>query len=286
MKKLMITGIVAAVIVIGTIAVIAANSAANKTVRLTEYTYTHSDVPYAFDGYKIFFISDLHQAPFADQILEHIKETQPDVIILCGDLVALPYYNFDETQKIAEGVGGSIPIYAVSGNHESQNAEYEHIIGNLWDAGIVWLENDDKKLRKKGDSIRLIGVKDSGIDELSEEVAQDEIIEEIEEFIPDDRDEFSILINHRADMYPYIKNIGVDLILSGHLHGGIVRLPFLGGVIGHKYAKHFFPDYDYGYYEEGEAAMIVSGGCDQNPNKKRYFNPPEAVLITLEREDW
>lgn len=286
MKKLKITGIAAAVIVIGAVAALAGNSAANNTVRLTEYTYSRSDVPDGFDGYKIFLISDLHEAPFADQIIEHIEETDPDVIIFCGDMVALPDYNFEQTQKIAERFNGSIPMYAVSGNHESQNSEYDHIVGNLWDAGIVWLENDDKTLRKNGDSIRLIGAEDAGVDVMSEEFVREEVIEEIEEYIPEDRDRFSILINHRADMYPYLKNVGVDLILSGHLHGGIVRLPLLGGVIGHEYADRFFPDYDYGYYEEGEAAMIVSGGCDQNPNKKRYFNPPEAVLITLEREDW
>ena len=85
------------------------------------------------------------------------------------------------------------------------------------------------------------------MDVMSEEFIQEEVIEEIEEYIPEDRDRFSILINHRADMYPYLKNVGVDLILSGHLHGGIVRLPLLGGVIGHEYADRFFPDYDYGY---------------------------------------
>ena len=112
MKKFKITGIAAALIVIVAVAALAGNSAANKTVRLTEYTYSHSDVPDGFDGYKIFLISDLHEAPFADQIIEHREETDPDVIIFCGDMVALPDYNFEQTQKIAERFNGSIPMYA------------------------------------------------------------------------------------------------------------------------------------------------------------------------------
>ena len=99
------------------------------------------------------------------------------------------------------------------------------------------------------------------------------------------RDDFSILLSHRADIYPGIKDTGADLILSGHLHGGIVRLPFLGGIIGKNEKKSFFPYYEYGFYKEDDcAAMIVSGGCDKNPQKRRFFNPPEILLITLKGE--
>lgn len=271
-------------LVIAAILTVAANSAANKTVHLTQYTFRHQDIPYNFDGYKLLLISDLHEAPFAEQILAYIEETEPDIILFCGDLVQLPGYSFEEAKKIARGVGSTIPMYAVSGNHESQNAEYEHIVGNLWDEGIIWLENDSVRIKKDGDAIWLIGAKDNGKDVLREEEIQADVIDEITDDIPEDRRAFSILLNHRADMYPFLKNIGVDLILSGHMHGGIIRLPVLGGLIGHDVYDHsIFPAYDYGYYDEGEAAMIVSGGCDQNPKKKRFFNPPEIVLITLER---
>lgn len=284
MKKLKVLIIVISALILASAATLAINTAMNKTVKLTQYTFHHNDIPYNFDGYKIFLISDQHEAPFADQILAHIEDTRPDVIIFCGDMVQLPGYSFEETKKIAEGVGDTIPMYAVSGNHESQNEEYEHIIGNLWDAGIVWLENDSKRIKRDGDIIWLIGAKDSGKNELREEEVQEDVISKIEGLIPEDSGEFSILINHRADMYPYLKNIGVDLILSGHMHGGIIRLPFLGGVIGHDiYDSSIFPAYDYGFFSEGAAAMIVSGGCDQNVSKKRYFNQPEVVLITLDK---
>ena len=100
-----------------------------------------------------------------------------------------------------------------------------------------------------------------------------------------DADTFSILLSHRADLYPDIKDTGVDLILSGHLHGGIVRLPFVGGLIDKDKKVSISSEYEYGVYkEDGNATMIVSGGCDKNPKKRRIFNPPEVLVITLQGE--
>ena len=98
-------------------------------------------------------------------------------------------------------------------------------------------------------------------------------------------DLFTILLSHRANLYPDIKDTGVDLILSGHFHGGIIRLPFLGGIIGNDEEGDLLPKYEYGMIKEGDSAtMIVSGGCDKNPKKRRFFNPPEVLLITLKGE--
>ena len=99
------------------------------------------------------------------------------------------------------------------------------------------------------------------------------------------KDYFTILLSHRADLYPQIKDTGVDLILSGHIQGGIVRLPFVGGLIDRNRKVSLSVDYEYGVYKEGESAtMIVSAGCDKNPQKRRFFNPPEVLLITLKGE--
>ena len=91
----------------------------------------------------------------------------------------------------------------------------------------------------------------------------------------------NILICHRASLYPKIKDSAVDLIISGDLHGGVARLPFIGGLVGDE-EKRFLPDYTSGVYKEGDAAeMIVSRGCDYNLVKMRIFNPPDIPIITL-----
>lgn len=257
------------------------NESRNGTVVLTEYTYRHREVPAAFEGFQILVISDLHEAPFAGQILGHIRRAKPDMIAFTGDMVQLPGHALTETLKIAAGAG-DIPLYAVSGNHETQSGAYDTIIRTLWDAGIIPLDNDSVSIERGADSILLLGVKDP-----EQDVASDAAIEkmrrQIESEFPDGPC-FSILLSHRADLYPEIKNTSADLILSGHLHGGIIRLPFVGGIIGRE-QDGLFPEYAYGFYREGDAAgMVVSGGCDKNPKKKRFFNPPEVVLVTLEGE--
>lgn len=254
------------------------NDRMNQNVMLTEYTFSSSDIPKAFDGYKIMHISDLHNAPFSNMIIEHINEKKPDVIVFTGDVVLLPDYELDEALKIAEEFSYKIPMYAVSGNHETQNAEYEHIMGELWDAGIRCLENDGTNIKKGEEAIRLIGIRDP-----EHNVVEEWQIKDICGFLENETSEaqFSVLLSHRADLYPQISEAGADLILSGHLHGGIIRLPFVGGIMSKIDDK--LPRYEYGVIKEGNGAtMIVSGGCDKNPKKYRIFNPPEVVLITLD----
>ena len=274
---LMISALILLVLVIGGI-----NDSKNKTVSLTEYTFTHQEVPKAFAGYKIMLISDLHEAPFAEQIIGHIHRQEPDIIVFTGDMVQLPDNTIKETVKIAKEIH-DIPMYAVSGNHERLCGSYDNIIKELWGAGITPLDNDSVCIEKGRDSILLLGVKDPKDDVVSNEKVE-KMCRQIKSEFPDGPC-FSVLLMHRADLYPAVKDTGVDLILSGHLHGGIIRLPFIGGIIGHE-EQGFFPKYTYGFVQEGDSAgMIVSGGCDKNPDKRRFFNPPEVVMVTLEGED-
>lgn len=282
MKLLKWIIIIISAIILFTLLIFGINDRRNKTVALTEYIYTHEEVPKAFQGFKIMLISDLHEAPFAKQIIEHINREKPDIIVFDGDMAQLPDNTIKETVKIAQAVS-DIPMYAVSGNHETQSGSYDEIIKELWDSEIIPLDNDSVCIERGMDSILLLGVKDPEEDEVSDKKIE-KMRKQIKSEFPDGPC-FSILLMHRASLYPEIKDTGVDLILSGDMHGGIVRLPFVGGLIG-KQRKGFLPEYEYGFIKEGDSAgMIVSGGCDLNPEKKRYFNPPEVVLITLEGED-
>lgn len=270
------------VLVILALAALFLNEKINEKVFVTKYTYSHSEIPTAFDGYQILMVSDMHEAPFADQIIQHINNISPDMIVFTGDMAQLPDRSIQETSKIARAVQ-DIPMYGVTGNHERQSGYYDEIIATMWDRKIIPLDNDSVCIEKDGDSFLLLGIKDPKSDIVSTEKIE-QIRSQIESEFPDGPC-FSILLNHRADLYPEIKDTSVDLILSGHLHGGVIRLPFVGGVVG-KNEEKWFPDYEYGIYiDDNSADMIVSGGCDKNPEKKRYFNPPEIVLITLEREN-
>ena len=259
------------------------NERINEEVKLVRYSYSHKDIPSGFNGYKIFVISDLHNAPFGDKIIRDIEDKNPDVVVIVGDIVQLPDCNFSETEKIASELKGKIPVYAVSGNHETQNDDYWYIRKSLEDSGVKWLENDSAILAKNGDRILLTGLMDPEHTIVTPNQCE-ELRDIVRDELPDDEECFSVLLQHRANLYPELKDSGADLILSGHLHGGVVRLPFVGGVAGEE-GIFEIPEYEYGFIEEGNSAsMIVSGGCDKNPRKKRWFNQPEVLLITLESE--
>lgn len=279
LKRILIAAGVLAVLVLSAFLI---NEKLNDKVFVTKYTYRHPEVPQAFDGYTILMVSDMHEAPFAQQIIQHINKIAPDMIVFTGDMAQLPDKSIQQTSKIAKAVQG-IPMYGVTGNHETQCGYYDEIIKTMWGKGIIPLDNDSVCIEKDGDSFLLLGIKDPKSNEVSSEKVE-KIRRQIESEFPDGPC-FSILLSHRADLYPEIKDTSADLILSGHLHGGVVRLPFVGGIVSRN-EDEWFPDYEYGMYRDKDGAdMIVSGGCDKNPEKKRYFNPPEVVLITLERED-
>lgn len=280
MKVLKRAGVIALVIVFLFGCTLFVNEKLNGYVFVRNYTFSHKEIPQDFDGYKILMISDLHEAPFSEQIIKHIKNEVPDIIVITGDMTQLPDFSIDETIKIKDGAG-DIPMYAISGNHDTQGGKYKEICTMLRKNGIIPLDDTSVCLEKGDSGILLIGVKDPIEDIVTEEKIK-VMQKKIKKQFPSGPC-FSILLSHRADLYPKMKNCGVDLILSGHMHGGIVRLPFVGGLIGKSEEKPFFPEYDYGFYEyENAASMIVSGGCDKNREKKRYFNPPEVLLITLE----
>ena len=285
----MIVRIIKYIIIIFVIAIILSlallylNDISNQNVVVTNYEFKSEKIPKSFYGTKFMVISDLHDADFSEQIVSHIKEEEPDYVLITGDMVQLPNTSIENTLKIVnEVVRMNIPIYAVSGNHDRQCGEYYSIIDELWANDVYMLENDSVILEKDGEKILLAGIKDPRHD-----IVTDEKIKAIcgnIEYELSKADAFSILLSHRADLYPDIKDTGVDLILSGHMHGGIIRLPFIGGIIGKNKENSLLPAYVYGEYKEGKATMIVSGGCDKNPQKRRFFNPPEVLIITLQGE--
>lgn len=261
------------------------NDKANQKVRITRYTYTDEEIPPSFDGCKFMMISDLHNADFSEDIIKHMEKEKPDYVVMTGDMVQLPDSSIENTLKIADAVTEmNIPIYAVSGNHDRQCGKYEEILAGLWGHDVYMLEYDSVRFERDGESIVLMGIQDPRHDVVTDEKIA-AIRGNIKNQLSRRKDYFTILLSHRADLYPQVKDTGVDLVLSGHLHGGIIRLPIVGGLIDKDGNVSVFTDYEYGVYkEDGNATMIVSGGCDKNPAKRRFFNPPEILLITLKGE--
>lgn len=258
----------------------AANEVSNTKVRLSSYEYASENLPVGFDGFRILFVSDLHNAPFSEQIARYIEKERPDITVLGGDMIQLPESDLYECLKLVRLTKDITDFYAITGNHEMQHKDLWLILEQLEQAGVCMIDSRDESIWRGDDKINLAGLADPGVDELRDKDAA-RARETVAQILADDRGVFTVLVSHRATLYPNLKDLDIDLILSGDCHGGIIRLPFVGGIIGSE--RHgFLPEYEYGFYrEDGGAAMIVSGGCDKNPKKKRFFNPPEVVLVTL-----
>lgn len=277
--------IIVSVFVLIAAAAFVINMYLNKNVYVSYYTYASSGVPHEFDGYKIAVISDVHNSRYYEKIIVRLDEQKPDLIIFAGDMIQLPDTDLDNVVKIAESQKDKCDMYAIFGNHEAENnaKARKQISATLEKSGITVLANSAADIKIGNARIRLIGIEDSG-----KKTVDDAELNKIKKTVEKNTAEgaLNILICHRASLYPRIKLLAADLIISGDLHGGVARLPFIGGVVGDE-EKVFLPDYTSGVYKEGEnaAEMIVSRGCDYNIKKMRIFNPPDIPIITLTTAD-
>ena len=269
MKKF-IMGAAAAVLIFAAILLI--NLHFDKNVYITEYTYASEKVPAEFDGYKAALISDMHNSKYADKFNTELDSVKADAVIFSGDMIQKPSCDLSNVLKIVRAQKDKSKIFAVFGNHEAQNGYIprKEIAKQLRENGVVLLQNDFADIKRGASSVRFIGIEDVGNESINAEPAEG--FRSTEEKCADEN-LLNILIYHRANLYPELKHCPVDLILSGHLHGGIVRLPFAGGLIGES-GKSLFPKYSSGIYKEKNAAeMIVSRGADFSLKKMRIFNP-------------
>lgn len=171
------------------------------------------------------------------------------------------------------------PVYYVSGNHEAWSGHYDEIKKALLSENVKVLDNDSVDIQKGEDSITLIGVKDP--DFLTSNYIEGTDYSELEKYLESvskDND-FEILLSHRPELMWLYKKCKVDLVFTGHVHGGQIRLPFVGGIIGPD--QGFFPKYDSGEFVEEDTTMILSRGLGNSVFPFRIFNRPEFVLVEL-----
>ena len=255
----------------------------NKALELNSHTLKYKDLPDEFDGFRIAQVSDLHNAQMGDnneKLLEMIEEADPDMIALTGDLIDARNTDVKVALDFAENALKIAPCYFVTGNHEARSEEYDKLKKGLLDLGVVVLENAAAEIERDGEKITVIGANDpsSGTDYMysTEERTMQSFLKDYK----DNDGNFTLLLSHRPELFNVYADNNVDLVLSGHAHGGQIRLPFLGGLFAPN--QGMLPDYDAGKYSKGGTTMIVSRGIGNSAFPVRFNNRPEVVLIELE----
>lgn len=253
----------------------------DMTVELEKVDYYNSKLPAQFYGYRILCVSDFHDSFFADQVSKIVNEEQPDIVLFLGDMTELNHDSWDNTLCLIKGIDGNIPVYGVLGNHEVMSPKVQEISRDLEENGMVLLNNDKITLTREDASIDLIGVRD--ITDIDGQLDGSWLVEQMRVYLDTviDPQRFTLLACHRATLYPSLSDMSASLMLSGHIHGGVVRLPKVGGVFD--VDGSLFPDYDKGFYSEGKMELFVSSGCDFQLSQMRLFNSPSVTMVTLKR---
>lgn len=265
----------------------------NRHLETTYYTYKAEQLGADLEGYRIVQISDLHNVKFGknnQKLVDRIRECEPDMIVLTGDLVDSNHTNVDRAVQFVDEIVKICPVYYVTGNHEYwlEKSEYDELMDGLVSAGVVILDNQVVEISRGDAKFRLVGLDDRSLaDGTLEALLSDESIRnnqaEQKGETADNEDsgekELTVVLAHEPQYLARYAGTGVDLVLSGHAHGGQFRLPFVGGIVAPD--QGFLPEYTAGEYYMNGTEMIVSRGLGNSVIPVRLFNYPEIVCVDL-----
>lgn len=245
-------------------------------IKVSEYELEFESLPPEFDGFTVVQLSDLHGMCFGrenEKLAEKVMAERPDLIAMTGDFAGSSR-ELHSVRSLLGKLDSSIPAFYVSGNHEWAGHVLPQIQEIMCDAGVQCLENRYMTVSRDGAEIVLAGVTDpkgpAGM------LRPDELAAQIREKYPNS---FVLLLGHRNYWLQKYPQLPVDLILCGHAHGGIVRLPLIGGLLNNNHS--FIAEYEKGVYQGENYRMAVSCGLGNSILIPRLFNRPELVKIIL-----
>ena len=263
-----------------------------NTLEVTKYVVENKKVPKEFDGYNIVQISDLHSKLFGEnnkKLIQKIKSLNPDIVVVTGDLIDGENNNYNVALDFMKEISKLYRVYYIIGNHEQKSLikkykdEYKDYFNKLHQIDFVNLDNNKVEIVKGDSNINLFGltVPYSCYKYLFDNQETTSIdIDFLEEKLGKvDREQFNILLAHTPFYFDEYEKWGADLTLCGHVHGGIVRLPLVGGLLSPD--RKFFPKYDLGEYIKNKSTMIVSKGLGGSKVLIRVNCKPEIVNIKL-----
>lgn len=254
-------------------------------------------------GFKMVVISDLHDHEFGkdnEKLIRRVKEQNPELIILDGDMLNEDSKSDEVPVRLVKGLAEIAPVYYALGNHElayigtaegkkmQKHPENSELVKDLTDAGACVLEEGYRDVEIGGCKVRIGGMYEYAFaldgDNSAENLTGD-VRDFLEEFQNTDR--YKIMLCHRPDSFvfgdasDYWK---IDLVISGHDHGGQVVIPFKGGLYGGD--QGWFPPYVHGLYRTGRIRLFVTSGLSSEKQMlPRWNNRPEIAVLKVHGSD-
>lgn len=254
--------------------------------------YNISSEDYNGNPVKICFMADLHNKVFGNNnspLLEAIDEYNPDIVILGGDMITSGWdvsFDYSSTVDFIGKLSSQYPVYYAPGNHEEKfdrdrkkfPKEYSDFINKINEMGIVFLDNEDAVVDKFGLHIYGLKLPHKYFKKFRKLKLEENFL--VNTLGTADDNNFSVLIAHNPEYFPDYSEWGAKMVLSGHVHGGIISLPGIGGVISP--GIKLFPKYDAGLFYENDSLMVLTRGIGSHGIPIRVWNKAEIVCITLE----
>lgn len=245
-------------------------------IQHSQYELFWEELPPELDGFRIVHLSDLHGALFGEdneRLVDLVRRQQPDLIALTGDFAG-SREELPAMEALASGLQGLAPAYYVAGNHEWAGGCVEDARQILERYGVCCLSNQYEPLNFGGARLIVAGAEDpNGRADMER---PDSLAQRLRQDYPED---FVLWLGHRNYWVERYPELPVELVLCGHAHGGIIRLPLIGGLFSTKHSLG--AEYETGLYYSGSYIMEVSRGLGNSILIPRLFNRPELVTIIL-----
>lgn len=253
----------------------------NISIQTTVYEIQLAEEYADLDDFTIVQISDLHNARFGKEqsrLLAAVREQEPDMIAVTGDLVDSSHTDMDVAMEFIEQAVEIAPVYFVTGNHEGWlGGTYHELEARLEAAGVFVLNDTMYSGQFEGLDLNITGVQDPDMPGNNIVLTKQTI-----QALTCDAEGYTILLSHRPELFDTYVNSNANLVLAGHYHGGQFRIPFIGGVIAP--GAGLFPDYTEGTFTEGNTTMVVSRGLGNSVIPVRINNRPEVVVVKLQAD--
>lgn len=239
---------------------------------------------------RIVLLADLHNSEFGPEnrtLLKKIQLLEPDVVLVAGDiLVGKPGRPVDIAISFLNRLGSEYKVFVGKGNHELRTSLYTDKYGDMWERlytetknSVTWLINECYELPEYSVCIYGLDMDAEYYKRFKTTPMKDDYLKKTLPAIRKNR--FNILIAHHPDYFEEYADWGADLCVSGHVHGGLIILPKIGGLVSPMVT--FFPKLYKGLYQKGKSGMVVSGGLGNHTFKIRVNNKPDLVVINVKK---
>ena len=256
----------------------------NNHPEITHTVIKSDRLPNSFKGYKIAQVSDLHNAKIGgdnQRVLDLLKDANPDIIVFTGDIVDSRKTDFEVAVDFAKRAEEIAPCYYVCGNHESRLTNYQTLVNRLEGVGVTVLQNQKIRLELDGEYITLLGIVDPAFyNEYPSEQDDEYVATTLANLLRAD-DGFRVALSHRPELINTYAQFDLDVVFSGHAHGGQFILPLIGGLFAPN--QGLFPDYTQGVHTVENTKLVISRGVGNSAFPFRFNNRPEVVLVEFQK---